>query len=907
MQVEERPLHAPVPQSQRRPNREGQGQGTEAQQAEPRLRGPTAAKGEPEHEGPAPAASGRATALHRGRGVRPQRPWHPRPLGSVCPLCQRAEPSHPHTKPRFKPAYQQLLPRRPARSPPPPCPPRRRPGRSPVRVGREDPNTLRHGSGRPSVPRRGHLGRARSQLGGESPAPARRRVFRPGCGLVRGKGHGRRGRGDPRVRTSPPRTRPAVRASFSTGARARCPRARKAAGHPRPELSLARGRGVSPQQRARRERTQGSGGRRRGPATCTPRAHAECPKVERVPPGTLRGRGRSTKPASRTLSAPASPTAASASLLHPHRVRLPARDPPRRPRAPGQPAPSPVPAHGEPGRASGTTSTPGRPGFCSGRRAGPWGVNPAASPAADPEPEAPRPAAPRPPRRPGTAPPAPTAPTPTPPGANKAGVAPRQVSLRGRVAGTRRRLAGQSRRARAPSAAPVPPPPAPAPRPDTRPKLPQRAGERVRSRAPARPALAGLRVLQAATPPPSTGLRRLGAGGRPRARASPCNLPAGAPRPPARRPSRAPRPDWAPARRGPAPRGRSLPPAPPQSAALRVLGARRLRPRSESCRTSARTPHPRPRPARLPRCPPRRLPRGRSAHWRGGAACAGLGRGRRDAGRPLSAGGSACGGAGPPLAGRAAGADGLQGAGGRGRRGLGAAGNAGEPAGAAEAFPDPRRDGSETTPPPRLAPPPLSLDSPGHPPGCALPVRADPAPPSDTRPAATGTCPSEPRTARGACGRHRQRPPRAGGPWCEHREGASPKRGVLDVYPRRPGRRLRGFRPGLNIDGQGTAACEAGGGEGPRCAAGPAVGQADPPRPDGPLHARDAPRITAAEGARAVRRAEARPQRREQSKVSAEKGPGVHAVGVHAPGPFFPPHFTVGRMRRYRDPPPPPC
>lgn len=234
-QVEKRPLHAPVPHSHRRQNKEGQGQGTEAQQAEPGCGDRPQQNANLNTRGPHRRLQARSPHCSAGGASDPSAPGTSGPWARFVPFAQRAEPSHPHTKPLFKPEYQQLLPRRPARSPSPPGP-------SPVRVGREDSNTLRHGSGRPSVPRRGHHGRARSQQGGESPAPARRRVFRPGCGLVRGKGHGRRGRGDPRVRTSPPRRRPAVRASFSTGARARCPRARKAAGHPRPELSRARTR-----------------------------------------------------------------------------------------------------------------------------------------------------------------------------------------------------------------------------------------------------------------------------------------------------------------------------------------------------------------------------------------------------------------------------------------------------------------------------------------------------------------------------------------------------------------------------------------------------------------------------------------------------------------------------------------
>ncbi|XP_032716159.1 basic proline-rich protein-like [Lontra canadensis] len=655
------------------------------------------------------------------------------PWARFVPFAQRAEPSHPHKKTRFKPAHQQLLPRHPARSPSPPCPLRRRarsggrPGPSPVRVGREDSNTLRHGSRRPSVPRRGHLGRARSQQGWE--APARRRVFRPGCGLVRGKRHGRRGRGDPRVRTSPPRTLPAVRASFIAAHALGVAAGGRRGGVPalgsqrdthnqnflsRADAASARSSGPGGDAR----RAPGDGAAVHRPAH---RGRTECPKVERVPPGTLRGRWRSTARASRTLSAPASPTAAS-SLLHPHRVRLPARDPPRRPRAPGQPAPSPLPAHGNRHRPLGPQAPPAAPGSAPGAEAarGEWtrrGVDTAVSPAADREPGSPRPAAPltrRPhgepldprsggSRRPRSA--ALPAPTPTPPGANKGGS--RRAKFRSRVVslgpgddlGVTPVAPAPPRRRRFP--APRPSPPAGhAPQVTTK----GRGGGPGAARRPVPPSPGSAFSSQ----PRHRRQQVFAASGREDdpalAPPFPCNLPAGAPRPPARRPSRAPQPEWAPAGRGPAPRGRSLPPAPPQSAALLVLRARRLRPRTESCRTSARTPHPRPLPARPPRSPPRCLPRGRSAHWRGGAACAGLGRGRRDAGRPLSAGGSAGGSAGSPPAGPAAGADSLPRAGGCGRRGRGAEGDAGEPARRAEAFPDRRRDGSETTPPPRLSP-----------------------------------------------------------------------------------------------------------------------------------------------------------------------------------------------------------
>ncbi|XP_022355258.1 basic proline-rich protein-like [Enhydra lutris kenyoni] len=745
------------------------------------------------------------------------------PWARFVPFAQRAEPSHPHKKPRFKPAYQKLLPRHPARSPSPACPLLRRarsgcrPGPSPVRVGREDSNTLPHGSRRPSVPRRGHLGRARSQPGGESPAPARRRVFPPGCGLVQGKGHGRRGRGDPRVRTSPPRTLPAVRASFSAGARARCrrqrsarrcPRARKPAGHPQPELSLARERGVPPQQRARRGRTQGSGGRRCGPSTCTPRAHAECPKVERVPPGTLRGPWRSTARASRTLSAPASPTAAS-SLLHPHRVRPPARDPPRRPRAPGQSAPSPLPAHGNRRGPPGPQAPPATPGSAPGAEAarGEWTRR---TPEAAEERRPPRPHAHSARRQ-------------------QRGVAPHQVSLGvvslrpGDVLRVSPVAPAPPRRRRSPRSPPLPP------QPDTRPKLPQRADEGVPE-----PRAGGSRPRRAPRPPGSraTAVNRSSPppGGRttPRSRRPP---PATCPPAP-----RAPLPGALPAHPG----RTGFPPAEARHrAAAPYLPRRRSRPRCASSGPAGSAPARkvagRRRGLRTPgRGPP--APRAaRPAASRAAGALTGA------AGLPARASGGASGTRGAPC--RPAGApvaardprerDRLRVLTGfRVRAGGGAEGGAGEPARTAEAFPDRRRDGSETTPPPRLAPPPY-LDPPPPP---RAPARLCPPRALRSRPAVRHATRRHGHMPLGAqnCARgvRETRPaasPRARGPGRRDPKARGPRR-VSET----PGTEAARVPFGAEHRRSRDSACEAGGGEGPPCGAGPAVGQTDSPRPRRP-------------------------------------------------------------------------
>ncbi|XP_047576588.1 basic proline-rich protein-like [Lutra lutra] len=785
--------------------KEGQGQGAEAQQAEPRLRRPTATKCELEHEDPHRRRQAGPAHCTAGGGSDPQRPWHHLlPLAPSPP--PRTLPDPPHARCCAGPA--------------------RAAGQAPLLSASVVRTRTRSGTAQ---------GGPRSRGGGTSAARARSRA------------------GSRRRRPDAWFSR---RAAGSCGERGTAggEEAIRESGPPHPARSLpsappsAPGRALGVAARGRRGGVPALGSQRdthnenflsRADAA-SPRSSGPGGDARRARGTALRSTDQHSAGARGVPESRASPAGNTAGTLEEHRAGVPhaklarkshsrvvpARDPPRRPRTAG---PEPPPRTREPARASGTTGTPGRPGFCSGRRGGTRGVDPAVSPAADREPGSPRPAAPltrRPHGEPGdprsggsprgrppdwapgpgfedprggrgappSPPPRPLRPAPTKGGRAATSFAPGSCrwdpeTTCGSVPSRPRPLGG--------AGSPAPPLPPGRTRAPSYHKGPRRGS---RSRAPAGPA-----------PPSSASSRQprhrrqqvFAASGREDdpalAPPSPCNLPAGAPRPPARRLSRAPRPDWVPADRGPAPRGRSLPPAPPQSAALRVLGARRLRPRTESCRTSARTPHPRPRPARPPRCPPRRLPSGRSAHWRGGAACAGLGRGQRDAGRPLSAGGSAGGSAGSPRAGPAAGADGL-------------------PA-------KPR--------PPRASPPQPSLDTPPPPagPSEAVPSPCAPVPPRrETRdPPPRAHAHRSPELRAGRAG-----DTASGLPARADRESATLKRGGLDVCPRRPGRRLRGFRSGLSIDGQGTAPCEAGGGEGPPCGAGPAVGQTDPPRPRRP-------------------------------------------------------------------------
>ncbi|XP_032209936.1 basic proline-rich protein-like [Mustela erminea] len=657
-----------------------------------------------------------------GGGSDPSAPGPPGPWARFVPCAQRAEPSHPHTKPRLKPAYQQLLPRRPARSPPPPCPPRRR---------------ARSGAGQAAL-------RSASAVRTEH-APARlREAFGPAPGVPRPRALAA-GRGVAGAGPTP---------GFLAGPRARAGEGARPAGKGRPASPDL----PTPHAPCRPRLPQHRGARSEGSGTPTPRTFSRA-RTRRLPAaagpeGTHAGL-RGTAPRSSDLhtagargvpESRASPAGNTAGTREEHRAGVPhtkrARKSHSRVRVPAPPAPRPASCSGR--ATSGTRhvvhalrdSRPRAPSPHTGNRRGPPGPQahraaPGSAPGAEPArgewtrqrarrlTQSPRPLAP--PRRapdsgsprgtagptqrglwarapPRTGPPALALRTPEaardrrPPrphrphahsaGANKAGVGPRQVSLRGRVAGTRRRLAGRTRapsyhkgpgRGSGAARRPVPPSPGSASSRQPRHRRQQVFAASGREDDPA------LAPPSPATCPPA-----------PRA---PC--PAPFPRAPAGLGSRPPRPGTArplltsraaAVGRAARPRG---PPAPPPLGKLPDVGA-------DSAPPAAARP-----PPALPAPPPPARPE-RSLARRGclrGPRAGPAGRGAPPVGRRERSWRR-----GTPAPGRAAGADGLPGAGGRGRRGRGAAGDAGEPARAAEAFPDRRRDGSETTPPPRLPP-----------------------------------------------------------------------------------------------------------------------------------------------------------------------------------------------------------